>query len=49
MRCENCGELLREPKLQTHDKTENGKTRTEETTVWTCSNCDQIYSKTVAV
>lgn len=49
MRCENCGELLTEPKLHTLEKTKDGKAHTEETAVWTCSNCDQIYSKTVAV
>ena len=45
MRCENCGELLKEPELQTLDKTEHGKIHTEKTLVWTCGNCGQTYNK----
>ncbi|NDB51761.1 MAG: hypothetical protein EB149_04120 [Thaumarchaeota archaeon] len=45
MRCENCGEFLKDFKLQTLEKAQNGKTYIEKTSVWTCNNCGQVYNK----
>jgi len=45
MRCENCGEFLKDFKLQTLEKAQNGKTYIEKTSVWTCGNCGQVYNK----
>lgn len=49
MRCENCGELLKVPKLQILDKTKNDEIHTERTIVWTCGNCGQVYNKIATV
>ncbi|MGQ0771397.1 MAG: YgiT-type zinc finger protein [Nitrososphaerota archaeon] len=47
MRCENCGELLKESKLQTLIKTEKDRNNTSRTISWICDNCGQKLSKIV--
>jgi len=41
MRCENCGELLKESKFQTLVKTEKDEIDTKKSTSWVCDNCGQ--------
>lgn len=48
MRCENCGELLKESKFQILDKTEND-VDAKRTISWTCDNCGQVCNKIITV
>jgi hypothetical protein len=49
MRCENCGELLKESKLQLLVKTEKDEIDASKSINWICDNCGQECIKLATI
>ncbi|CDI06071.1 hypothetical protein [Candidatus Nitrosotenuis uzonensis] len=47
MRCENCGELLKESKFEMLGKQEDYGMDSKKMISWTCDNCGQVCNKTI--